>query len=680
MSAPGGSGLLAYSIPRAALMWLLGGVLLVILPHLPRMPLWLGGVLLACLGLRVLIWQGRVSFPGRRLKAGLVLLMLVLVALQFGRDILSTDATVAMLLAGIAMKLLEMQRKRDVLLVLYLCYFTIIAQFIYSQSILVALYMLVAVVVISTALVSLGMGVHRQQPLRALRLSVTLLAQALPLMLVCFLLFPRIPPLWAVPLSTATAARSGLSDSMAPGDIGTLARSAELAFRVRFADAPPDYRELYWRALTLDEFDGRSWRRAGPSGDSQSLAAQAGRRQDWFDAIGYVDRPLAYNVIMEPTNQNWIYTLQMPQLEDERMLLRSDYQVQSLRRISQRLSYDLRSWLDFRTDAGHERKLLQRALQLPDAGNPRSRALAEQLWSGVDSPQQYIERVLQRFREQEYRYTLEPPVLGADPVDAFLFDTQAGFCEHFAGAFTFMLRAAGIPARVVTGYMGGEFNPLDATLTVRQYDAHAWSEVWLPEQGWVRYDPTAAVAPERVELGSNSLLQGQQALLEGGVLDRVRFGDSRLLNQLRYRLEQLDFAWSRLVLNYDRERQFELFRRLFGALPSPLVTLVLSVAVLLPPGLLALVVLRRPAAARQDPATRSYRHFCRRLAAVGLERAPGETPVALLQRAQARYPHLQAELAAITELYMHLAYVAPQQDKARLQALRRLVQRFRPPV
>jgi len=665
-----------YNIPRYSFAWLLAAVVGVILPHVLRMPLWLTGICALCIGWRVLIWQGRMSFPGKKMKLAIVSLMVVMVVAQFGRNIFSTDATVGVLLTGITLKLLEMQRKRDVLLVLYLCYFTVIAEFIYSQAIPIAVYMGLAVVVITSALMSLNQTQDNQKPWRTFRYSASILLQGVPLMIACFVLFPRISPLWAVPLNTA-GARTGLSDSMSPGDIGDLARSAEVAFRVSFEGAPPPYSQLYWRALTLDDFSGRSWRRPEFTLQPQFLGPQADTRQPWFEAIEYRGSPLSYNVIMEPTNQNWIYTLQMPAIVDERMMMRNDYQVSSVRRVNQRFTYDVRSWLDYSVGGDLQAGELRRSRLVPRQSNLRAWELAAALRESAGSDQAYIDAVLARFRDEQFSYTLSPPVLGDNPVDEFLFETRAGFCEHFSSAFTFLMRAAGIPARVVTGYMGGEYNPYDGTLTVRQYDAHAWSEVWLEGQGWVRYDPTAAVAPGRIDAGSNEVLQEEEQFMQDEMFTLMRFNNSLLLNELRYRVEMVDYAWNRFVLNYDQDMQFSLFSRLFGTV-TKLKILLAVVGFMTLAGLLIAWTLFRLAPVETRPAaSRLYLRFCQALDKQGFTRAPGETPQQYLQRIGVANPQWRDDAEAITRLYVELAYVSRHGEPDKLRELQRWVRRFR---
>lgn len=677
-----------YNIPRPTFLWLLAAVVGVILPHVLRLPIWLTAICALCVGLRVLIYQGRLSFPGKRIKVAMVLLMLVLVGAQFGGQLYSTDAMVTLLLTGIALKLLEMQRKRDVRLVIYLCYFTIIAEFIYTQTIPITLYMLLVVLLTTTALLSLNQHFLNQSSAdpprwRSLRLSSLILLQSVPLMLVLFVIAPRLAPLWSVQVQSATS-RTGLSDTMAPGDIGQLTRSAALAFRVQFSGTAPAYNQLYWRALTLDEFDGREWRRGispapQPLGP-QALAQQAGERQQaWFAGIEYLGEPVTYNVILEPTDRNWIYTLQMPRMVDARMRMHADYQVSSVRRITQRFSYAASSHLDYRLPANSSVVERRRTTVLPQDSNRRAQAFAQQLRQQHSNDADYIQAVLAQFREQPFFYTLSPALLGDNPVDEFLFDTRTGFCEHYASAFTFLMRAAGIPARVVTGYMGGEFNPYDGALTVRQYDAHAWSEVWLPDQGWQRVDPTAAVAPDRIERGSDAVLQEEEAFMGDDTFSLIRFRNLLFLNELRYRLEMVDLAWNRFVLNYDQDTQLDLLRRLFGSLNRSLAVLLLLGGAAACTALMVWLMLRGREQGDKSQATRLYLQFCALAAKRGYPRAPGETPQHYLQRVAAAMPQWQRELSRITRLYEEMAYVQGEEGEEddRLRELQRLIRQFR---
>jgi transglutaminase-like putative cysteine protease len=664
-----------YQVPRTTFAWLLVALVSVILPHATRMPFWLLVMCVAAIIGRILIYNGRVGQPGIRTKLLVVATLVVLLPFQFGRDIFSTDAAVGVLLVGVTLKLLEMHQRRDVLLVIYLCYFAVVAEFLYSQAIFIALYMACCVLLITAALMSLNQTQDAQRPLRTLKMSAVILAQSVPLMLAFFLLFPRISPLWSVPLQANTGT-TGLSERMAPGDIGELGRSAEVAFRVKFNGAPPRAEELYWRALTLNSFDGREWSRDFPGSRAQYLGVAANRREAWFDQYDYGGTPIDYNVIMEPTFNSWIYTLQVPRFVDERMQMRRDYQVEAVQRVTQRFTYNARSYPEYRLDVGGQGRP-GNTLRLPENGNARARNFANELRAANPDDHAYVNAVLAYFRNEAFFYTLSPATLGANPIDEFLFDTRQGFCEHYASAFTYLMRAAGIPARVVTGYQGGEVNPYDFTLTVRQYDAHAWSEVWFEDTGWTRVDPTAAVAPNRISLGSDAALQQEPAFLDRDMFALVRFRNSALLNDLRLRLEMMDYAWNRFVLNYDQERQFELFASLFGNVTRVKIVLVLISFMFIATLFIAFVVFRKPARNPRPPATQQYLRFCDYLARLGFARQRGETPLHYCERICAVNPQWRNELVAITQAYVELAFAGDSADTDKLKQLRHHVRKFR---
>lgn len=643
-----------YQVPRTSLAWILCALVAVILPHIQRMPFWLVVVCTLCVLSRIFIYQGRMSYPGPWIKAAVVLAILWIMLAQFGRDIFSSESTVAILIVAICLKLLEMHRKRDVLLVIYLCYFTVISEFIWSQSIPIAAYMLMCVLLISSGLMSLTQTQEYQNPLRTIKLSGLILLQSVPLMLALFILFPRISPLWSVPLQSGSA-RTGLSESMSPGDIGNLIASDELAFRVKFAGEKPASSQLYWRAITLDSFDGREWTR-GFNFEPQFLGAAARDNKGWFEDIEYQGDILDYNVIMEPTDENWVFSLKIPQVLDDRMLMRRDFQVETIRNISQRFSYDMRSFMNNRLDMTLRPRELQRWLRLPEEGNSESKAFAAQLYEDSGSDQAYIQNVLAYFTSEPFYYSLQPPLLDANPVDQFLFDTREGFCEHFSSSFTYLMRAAGIPARVVTGYQGGEYNPYDETLVVRQYDAHAWSEVWLADQGWVRIDPTAAVAPDRIEQGSQFTFQAEESFLQDAGMSLLRFRNTAFLNDLRYRLEMIDYSWNRFVLNYDQSLQFAFFGRIFREVTREKIIISSMIFIFLSLSLMVFLVLRKPSRDRFHPATDLYLKYCDGLSKQGMARLRGETPMHYYLRLSNLKPAWSQQMREITELYIKLVY------------------------
>lgn len=670
-----------YRLPRTALIWILSSLVVVSLPHIIRMPFWLTGLCLFCIGISVLIFQGRISHPGSKIKTAVVFMVLVAIILQYGRDIFSTDAIVAVLIVGIALKLLEMKKRRDVMLVIYLCYFSVLAEFIYSQAIPVAIYMSFCIVIITSALMSITQTEEFQRPMRTLKLSSLVLMQSIPLMAVLFLLFPRIGPLWAVPFQSASGV-TGLSDQMSPGDIGDLTRSGDVAFTVQFTSYIPDYRDLYWRGLTLNEFDGRQWTRGrgGRFQGFQYLGANKQQIYPWFRDIQYLGDPVSYNVIMEPTQQNWVYTLMMPAIMNERLWMRREFQIGTERPISQRYTYEADSYLEHIVDLDISDRMRESSTELPDEGNDRSREFAQKLYEQSASDRDYVDAVLSYIRNEQFFYTLSPSLLGEDSIDDFLFNTHEGFCEHYSSAFTFLMRSVGIPARVVLGYQGGEFNKYNETLIVRQYDAHAWVEVWLEGEGWVQVDPTAAVAPGRIEFGSQFTFQEDENFLDDEVFSMLKFrSTSSLINDLILRMEMIDYSWNRFVLNYDVGIQFALFSRVFNAVTKEKIIYALLGMFFLLIAVVAIIVLRKPAEKPQTPANQLYLKFCRFLADNGISRQAGEPPLHYRERVCALQPQWSNEVSRITDIYMDIAFNDNQPDRVedKLRKLKQEIQKFR---
>ena len=666
-----------YRMPRTSMIWILSALTSVILPHVIRMPVWLTLLCLFCIGISILIFQGRLSYPGSKLKTLVVFLVLFAIVAQYGRDIFSTDAIVGVLIVGVTLKLLELKKKRDVLMVIYLCYFTVLAEFIYSQVIPVAVYMVLCVLIITCSLMSITQTEEFQRPRRTLKLSALILLQSVPLMAFLFVLFPRIGPLWSMPLQSASA-KTGLTENMAPGDIGDLTRSGDVAFTVAFDSNVPDYKDLYWRGLTLDRFDGREWSR-GNNAFGRFLGANATRSTPWFDAIEYLGNTVSYSVIMEPTQQNWVYTLMVPQLLDDRMIMRQEYQVETRRPVSQRFNYQARSYLEHKVDARLSREIRGRTLSLPPDGNDNARAFAQELYEQAGSDRAYVNAILDFIRNENFYYTLSPGLLGDNPIDDFLFRTREGFCEHYSGAFTFLMRAAGIPSRVVLGYQGGEFNKYNGTLIVRQYDAHAWSEVWFEDDGWVRIDPTAAVAPGRIEFGSQFTFQEDENFLNDDVFSILKLrSSSAIINDLILRKEMIEYAWNRFVLNYDQGMQFSLFSRLFDSVSQAKIYFTIFGLVILFVAVIAFLVLRKPAEKPLPPATSLYLKFCKFLADNGISRRAGETPLHFRDRVVAIQPGWKADVCRITDIYMELAFASAEEGREeRMRQLRQAVRRFK---
>jgi len=472
----------------------------------------------------------------------------------------------------------------------------------------------------------------------SLATSVRLVSYAAPLALAMWFLFPRIAtPFWAVPIDTS-AGVTGLSDTMSPGDISELSQSDAVAFRVTFEDTVPAPGDRYWRALVLHRFSGRTWTGREPS--------IGGRPEQQIEFAG---DPVSYQVTLEPTGQQWVPALDLPASWDlPRTFMNTTQGLSRVVPVDQRVAYKVVSYPVYRAESGLRDYFRGWYRELPAGTNPRTLALAAEMREAADSDRAYIAAVLALFREQEYYYTLQPPALGRHPVDEFLFESRRGFCEHYASAFTVMMRVAGIPARVVLGYQGGELNPLGNYLIVRQSDAHAWSEVWLPDEGWTRVDPTAAVAPERIELGfTDSLFDGLGAGWGGRV-------PSRLWHRFRLSWDALNANWNEWVLGYGPEKQNALMEW-FG-MESPgwrkLVFTLIAFVIALTLGVSALMMWRnRPP--RLDGASRLYRRYVR---ATGLAPAVGETPDAFARRVTAESSLDDTSVARITRSYLAARY------------------------
>lgn len=293
-----------------------------------------------------------------------------------------------------------------------------------------------------------------------------------------------------------------------------------------------------------------------------------------------------------------------------------------------------------------------------------------------------VTAVLSRFRTGAFSYTLEPPLLPqVDSLDAFLFLTQRGFCEHYAAAFVYLMRAAGVPARVVAGYQGGEVNPVNRTVIVHQFDAHAWAEVWLQGQGWVRVDPTAAVSPDRIEWGLERAMAGEGGFLSNSPLSPLRYRSIAWVNTLRLRYDALTYRWQLMVVGFDREQQFRILNDWFDGISIRKFVFALLgawVLVLVPVALSLLRGRRTHTLAAMD---KYYLKFCARLARRGVVREPGETPDQFFARAALELPAQAPALTDITGLYQRLAYggdLSVDQRGRLLVQLRRAVRQFRP--
>lgn len=641
-------------IPRNGLVWLLVAQVLVILPHLFHLPVWIIGLWLGCATWRIQIFRMRARYPRAWAKA--LMMLGAAFGVYFSRGgLVGLDAGVVLLIAAFILKLVEMRSRRDALVLVFLGFFAVVTSYLFNDSLLAGVYSLAPIIALLAAMIGLQQSTAVTHPWPTLRLAGSLLLQAIPLMLVLFVLFPRLGPLWSLPQPKDRGV-TGLSDSMSPGDIAELSRSSALAFRASFEGPIPERDQLYWRAVTFERFDGRRW--------SQSYSSQVPQAPEWTPR----GTPVAYSIVMQPSGRPWLYALDVAQIDAGGARLMADFHLERPRAVDKPLLYQARSWTEALREPGATGATLERALQLPGAGNLRSREWAQTLRREHQTAEATVQALLGHFNQQPYGYTLRPPPVGDDIVDDFLFKTLNGFCIHYAGAMTFVLRAAGIPARVVAGYQGGEINPAGNYLSVRQLDAHAWIEYWDADKGWISVDPTFQVAPERIERGLEEALAGEQDLMEGALMGLRNYRDIGWLNELRYGWDSLNYGWQRWVLNYQGERQLEVLQELFGKIDARKLGLLMVAigAVLI--GLLAIILLK-PWRRERDAQVRQFLRFERLLARQGVSRLAGEGARDFARRAAELLPNAAGPIMEFARLYEQARYAGNAPDKAEVRAV-----------
>jgi protein-glutamine gamma-glutamyltransferase len=646
--------------PTTAADWLVGSAVIVIAPLLRELPLWVSAAYIAAIGLRFLHTHRRWPQPGRLARGFLAVLAIALVYRYCG-TLLGREPGVSLLVLLTGLKLLELRSLRDAAVAAMLLLLIILGGFLYDSSLLLGLYTLFAVVAVVAALVRLQNPTLT--PLAVAHLAAILVAQAIPLMLVAYLLFPRLPDaLWAFQLPD-TSASTGMPDQMRPGAISALNVSDAVAFRAYFDDTVPPNPALYWRVRVFWDTDGQVWE------DGPPLATR-----DFLRGAG---RAVRYRLALEPSDQSWVPALDLPVTASTDLRAHAGflYETPQIRR--DRQTFDFISYTRYRTGALDPIQRA-RALALPPTLSDRVRRLAARWRAGAHNDLDVVRAALAYFHDGPFVYTLTPPLLGRDPVDEFLFETHRGFCEHYAAAFVTLMRAAGVPARVVIGYQGGVYNPTGNYLIVRQADAHAWAEVWLQPAGWTRVDPTAAVAPSRIEYGIDGLrrLSSRGLPLNTIAADLIRRAfQLDLYDRIRLRArltwDYLNFSWYLWVGDYSLDRQTQFLAQIgLTNWSVPVMVAVLAQLIFL----YALLQLRRRRA--NDPVQHQYERYCRKLARAGVARGGAEGPLALAYRARIKRPDLSSAVDAITALYIELRY-GPTRSRAAVRRLARAVRRFR---
>lgn len=627
------------------------------LPLLRLLPGWLAASLLA-VGVLLAVASARRPVPlwvlvPVTLAAGA--LVLAAYGFRFGRDTGS-----ALLVTMLVLKLGETSRLRDGRALIGFALFATFAAFLQDQgplTLLLAVPAVAMMLVASARMTEDAAGRVRPHRWRG-RVAETAiaLALALPLALAGFWLFPRLDnPLWGVPENAI--ARTGISGEMSPGDWIDLLADDSVAFRARFFGDTPPRRELYWRGPVLWDFDGRTWSRPGwvatlPTPD-----------------LAPPDARYRYELTMEPSERRFMFALDLPTSAPGGGRLDGDLTPMAVRPLNRLMRYELEAAAPTRFEAVLTPRVRQAATRLPDGFNPRVRAeVARWRAEGLDEPA-LVQRSLDWFN-RDFSYTLAAPPLGRHSVDEFMFDTRAGFCEHFSSAFVFMMREAGIPARVVTGYVGGYLNPMGEHWRIQQSDAHAWAEVWLPGRGWLRVDPTAAVDPSRVfeRYGSGAGDFGGFAGFGG------RDGPLRALQDLA---DYVRRGWNDAVLGFNADSQMLMLRRLGVDEPREWQVGALFVLGGGSALLLTLWLLLRERERDADRLLAAYRRFTRRLERAGVQRAPHEPPLAFAERAAACLPGSAEAIHSLSRRFSDARYArAP--DPASRDELARALLAFRP--
>jgi transglutaminase-like putative cysteine protease len=635
---------------------------LALLPHATNIPVNISLYLMFLITWRV------VSIHWIKLQPGRWLLMAVTIASLFTvythyRTLLGRDAGVTLLVTMLILKIMEIQKRRDIYISVFIAYFVVITQFLFSQSLTLTFYLIVVVIGLTALLLEINRVEPPQKPLQPLLKTLAMIGQALPIAIILFIVFPRITqPLWNFSLSSN--ARTGLSDRVTPGAVSKLIESSEVVFRADFRKAPPPAQQRYWRGLVLWDSDGYSWY----TDKKQPIAGADTRLQ-------ITDKPIEYEIFLEPHDKRWLFALDMPIVAPPRSFLTPDFQLLHNKPVTKPISYRLQSTTKYGL-MQLSTSLRARALKLGETVTNRQRQLVTQWKKATDSDSQIVEQALRFFNKNPFIYTLSPPAYRKNPVDEFLFEGRAGFCEHYATSFSQLMRIAGIPTRLVLGYQGGEYNDIGDYLIVRQYHAHAWSEVWLEGRGWVRVDPTAAVAPERIEYPLRLTLdeEGAPAMFEidgGGLL-------ATMIRQFANTLDSANVQWRRWIVGYSREHQFTMMRNFgldnYSTMQWSLITMGMVAIILL---FVAINILRQGRLILSQT-QKSYIRFCNRLARIGITRRSYEGPMDFAKRAVRKRPDLAQKIMPIIELYIRLRYASHQDEREIERAFARKVSQFRP--
>jgi protein-glutamine gamma-glutamyltransferase len=623
---------------KEILVFLLSSIGLIVLPHVYHLHLAVFGFF--CL---LLVWRFICIWKPDRLPTFSIILLLIVCGMAIlytqHRGILGRDGGTSLFVIALGLKLMEIKSERDLYLINYLAFIVAASQFLYEQSILMAAYILFVCCVLLATLVFINS--HVANTTVALKKAAVIIAQAIPMAIVVFILFPRVEaPKWLI-FNDKPQTKMGLSDTMEPGSITDLGMSDELVFRVKFAGAIPPSKQRYWRGPVMTQTDGKKWTQAN------DLSYQA-----YLDKPTFSGKAYQYTLLMEPQEKDWVFALDMPAEFPKPLGQNANYQLLTSDGLDKRTEFKLTSYPTYNT--GYITKTeYQHARQLPSAPSDKIKQLVTQLHGFDSTPEVFINQLLNHFRKEDFHYTLTPPLMEKNPIETFLFETRYGFCSHYASAFVYLMRVANIPSRVVTGYQGGELNAVGDFLEIKQADAHAWAEVWLDKQGWVRFDPTAAIAPERIEKNIDIA-----RLVPGGLISYALPSSGQaafsLLKQARQLWNNVDYNWQRWVINYNNANQASFLSSLGIEDFKTMVYWMMGIVGIIT-GILSLFLFHQ----KPKPTDRTlivYNRFLKKIAKAGLTKSTGEGARDFAERIKLKLPEQVDYIEEITVAFINQRY------------------------
>ena len=641
--------------------WLGGGLAMAIIPLWAELPGWLLPFVIAIYLWR-LIYPQHLARQGKWIKLLVVTVSVMLLSVSIG-SIFSLQGFVGLLVLASSLKLIELETRRDYLLMVFLGCLISACQLLFYNSVLSFGYTLCSLLILHTALLQMFINSESAQSVKqrslASILKVTIIfLQALPIAIILFIVMPRIGSIWTVPINS-NVAKTGVTDSLTAGDIGQLNQDFSVAMRITFSSsAQPSVSQMYWRGMSLAAFDGKTWRRvpeAAPLSDKLRNKLQKVTER----TAGPLYR---YQIMQEATGRPWLYSLSTPIVRNREIVQGQDYSLSRHSPLQRRFQYEVTSAADFidNTPLGHEQYL--RYTQLPGAGNPQTRAFAQQLKQRLGSTQNIIDFLTEQY-QHGFSYTLSPGKLSTEnPIDDFLFNTKRGYCEHFASSSAFLLRAAGVPARIATGYQGGQWSTDHQYLLVTQAQAHAWVEFWDEQSGWVRWDPTAVVAPERISRGTSEFL-----LLDGRAQDiAALFRKNSWVRNWQLQWDGLNYQWHRWVLGYNSQLQFQFVKKLLGAVDSWRIGLLILLVLGLVIAPLMIKSSRKSGTRQTDPVIKLCHKLDKKMAKLQLHREPQETLSRFLSRAAIEQPSLAVALRSIAADLEKLLYYPTSSSSAEI--------------